>query len=139
MLSALKTLFYKYKEALLYLVFGGLTTAINIISYHLLYEVLSVSNTLSNIIAWVLSVLFAFITNKIWVFESKERGAALLREAVSFFGCRAATGVLDVAIMFLCVDLFFLPATPCKIASNVLVIILNFIFSKLLIFKGDKK
>ena len=138
-MSNLKQYFLKYKEAILYLVFGGLTTVINIVSYHLLYEIMSVSNTLSNVIAWVLSVLFAFITNKIWVFESKERGAALLREAVSFFGCRAATGVLDLAIMFLCVDLLSLPATPCKIASNVIVIILNFIFSKLLIFKGDKK
>ena len=138
-MTTIKTLFLKYKEPIMYLFFGGLTTVINIVAYHLLYEVMSVSNTLSNIIAWVLSVLFAFITNKVWVFESKERGAALLREAVSFFGCRAATGVLDLAIMFLCVDLLSLPATPCKIGSNVLVIILNFVFSKLLIFKGDKK
>lgn len=121
------------KEIFLYLLFGGLTTLINILLYSFLYYKCSVVNTVSNIAAWLCSVAFAYVTNRIWVFESRRKG--IIREAVSFFGCRALTGLLDLAIMYLFVDILAFEGGAVKIAANVLVIILNYAFSKLYIFK----
>lgn len=127
----------QYKSILFYLVFGVLTTLVNIVTYHLCYEVWGVPNVPSNIIAWVLSVAVAYLTNKVWVFDSKSFApAVLLPELWKFVSCRLATGLMDLAIMWVGVDLLRGPATPIKIGSNVLVVILNYAFSKLLIFKS---
>ncbi|MCI9077534.1 MAG: GtrA family protein [Lachnospiraceae bacterium] len=129
-------LYVKYKEVILYLVFGGLTTLVNIISYAVFAHILNMGTVAGTSWAWLISVIFAYITNKIFVFESKTDTFVLLfKECVSFFGCRLATGVMDVAIMYLSVDLLHFNDIVMKIVSNVLVIILNYIFSKLFIFK----
>lgn len=129
-------LFKKYKFIILYGIFGVLTTVINIAVYGIFYSVLDVSNVVSNIIAWVISVLFAFITNKLWVFESKSFDIKLfMKELGSFTLCRVTTGVLDLGIMFVGVDLLKGPAMILKVVSNVIVIILNYIMSKLFVFK----
>lgn len=126
----------KYKELLMYGIFGVLTTVINIVTYTILYNQLGVSNVVSNVIAWILSVLFAYVTNKIWVFESKSvELKVLLYEMGAFFGCRLATGLLDLAIMYVTVDVLALNSTLMKCISNVIVIVANYIFSKLVIFK----
>lgn len=132
----LKELWTKYKSLVMYVIFGGLTTIVNMVSYYLSFNVLEIPNVPSTVIAWVLAVLFAFITNKLWVFDSKSFDSkTLLHEVPSFFGCRAATGVLDVAIMYLAVDLMHWNPTLWKLISNVLVIIINYVASKLVIFK----
>lgn len=129
-------LWQKYKGIFFYLVFGVLTTVVNIVTYHLCYEVWGVPNVPSNIIAWVLAVAFAYITNKLWVFDSKSFAPdILLPELWKFVSCRLATGVMDLAIMWVGVDLLQGPATILKIGSNVLVVVLNYVFSKLVIFK----
>ena len=126
----------KYREVILYLIFGVLTTLVNIVSYFLLTDIAGVNYLLSNVIAWVLSVLFAYGTNRVWVFQSQAKGtAAILKEMVSFFGARLFSGGLDMGIMFVCVSLIGLPDGVIKILSNVLVIVLNYLFSKLWIFK----
>lgn len=126
----------KYRSLIAYGVFGVLTTLVNIGIYYLCYEKAGMSNTLSNICAWTVAVLFAYLTNKVWVFESHSwKWADLKREVVSFMGCRMATGVMDLFIMYICVDLMHWHATLMKVLSNVLVIILNYVFSKLVIFK----
>ncbi len=122
----------KYKEVIMYLLFGGLTTVINIAVYNLLYYAAHIGNVPSNIIAWIISVLFAYVTNRLWVFESKN--GSVIKEAASFFGCRSLTGLLDVAVMFLAVDILKLPAGIMKLVSNVIVIVLNYVASKLWIF-----
>lgn len=130
------TLFRKYREVILYLFFGGCTTLINIVVYALLYRGLQMANVPSTIAAWLVSVIFAFLTNRSFVFESKEtelRGR--LRELVSFFGCRILTGILDVAIMALAVDMMGWNGLVWKIISNVIVIVLNYVASKFFIFK----
>lgn len=125
-----------YKQGILYLIFGGLTTAVNIAVYYLLFNWLSLENVPSTVIAWVASVLFAFVTNKNFVFESKEKGFKnIFRQITAFFGCRLLTGVMDVAIMWVAVDLLEWNSLVWKIISNVLVIVLNYFASKLLIFK----
>ena len=136
MIAKIKELIIKYKELISYGFFGVLTTAINIVAYTVSYDHLGISNVVSNVIAWVLSVLFAYVTNKIWVFESKSiELKVLLYEIGAFFGCRLATGLLDLAIMYVAVDVMAWNSTLMKCASNVIVIIANYIFSKLIIFK----
>lgn len=136
MVSNIKELIIKYKFIILYGIFGVLTTVINIGVYGVLYSGLGVSNVISNVIAWVISVLFAFITNKLWVFESKSFNFKLfVKELGSFTVCRVATGVLDLGIMFVGVDLLKGPAIILKIASNIIVIILNYVMSKIFVFK----
>ena len=132
----MKALLEKYRGLILYAVFGALTTAINIAAYALCYRVLKLPNVPSNVVAWVLAVLFAFVTNKLYVFESKslERGT-VLRELLSFVGARLATGLLDLAVMFVGVDLLHGPDLVFKVASNIVVIILNYVFSKLIVFR----
>lgn len=129
-------LFRKYKEIILYLVFGGLTTLVNIVTYFVCADWFHWGTVPSTIIAWFLSVVFAFITNKLFVFESKGTSLkTLFFETVSFFGCRLFSGVLDLFIMWLTVDILHWNDLLMKIISNILVIILNYIFSKLIIFR----
>ena len=136
MMSNIKELIIKYKFIILYGIFGVLTTVINIGVYGVLYSGLGVSNVISNVIAWVISVLFAFITNKLWVFDSKSLEFKLfLKELGNFTVCRLATGVLDLGIMFVGVDLLKGPAIILKVISNVIVIILNYVMSKVFVFK----
>ena len=136
MVAKIRELIVKYKELISYGIFGVLTTVINIAVYTVCYNLLGISNVVSNVIAWILSVLFAYVTNKIWVFESKAtEWKVLIYEMGSFFGCRLATGLLDLAIMYVTVDKLALNSTLMKCVSNVIVIIANYIFSKLVIFK----
>lgn len=129
-------LFKKYKEVILYLIFGGLTTLVNIGVYYLCDTILHWGTIASTIIAWFLSVIFAFITNKIFVFESKEISAKkLFFETVSFFACRGFSGLLDLAIMWTTVDLLHWNGLLMKIISNIFVIIINYVFSKWIIFR----
>ena len=129
----------KHKSFIAYGVFGVFTTIVNIVTYNVCYSRLGFSNTLSNIAAWVLAVTFAYHTNKAWVFDSKSwKWEVLRREIPAFIGCRLATGILDIIIMYICVDVLKWPALLMKIVSNVLVIILNYAFSKLVIFRKNR-
>lgn len=131
----IKDLFLKYKEAILYLFFGGCTTLVNIISFYIC-DKFEISTSLSTVIAWIISVIFAFVTNKIFVFESRKSGFKdVLKETLQFIFFRAVTGIFDLAFMVITVDLFNANGLFMKILSNIFVIILNYIFSKLLIFR----
>ncbi|MDR2655586.1 MAG: GtrA family protein [Oscillospiraceae bacterium] len=137
----------KYKELVFYLVFGALTTAVNIAGFwsfeHIIRQV-NIGDTnfapdINTAIAWFISVLFAYITNKIWVFESKNTAPGfLLKEIASFFGARALTGLMDLAIMHVFVTIMGFNSMLIKILSNILVIILNYILSKLIVFRKKK-
>lgn len=141
MMKKLLDLFLKYKAPILYIFFGGVTTVVNIGVYWLCYDISGISNSLSNVISWFFSVLIAYITNKIWVFESKRFDfRVLFPEMASFFACRIATGVIDLGIMYIAVDILHYPGVIFKVISNVIVIILNYVASKLVIFKkGSEK
>lgn len=95
MIKKIWDLYLKYKEPILYLVFGGFTTLINIVAYAVCKHLMGIDTIPSNAIAWVLGVAFAYVTNKIFVFESKtDTLSALLKECMSFVWCRLATGVM---------------------------------------------
>ena len=135
-----KELVLKYRSLLLYAVFGALTTLVNMAAYWLCFDVLGISNVPSVVIAWILAVSFAFITNKLWVFESKSFDARTLRHEIpAFFGARLLTGLLDVLIMYTAVDALKGNAMVWKLVSNIIVIILNYIASKLVIFKKKEE
>lgn len=136
----IRRLYDKYKDLIPYCFFGVLTTLINWAVYKLFYDGLGVPNVPSTVVAWVLAVVFAFITNKLWVFNSKSFAReVVLREATAFFSARLLTGLLDVLIMWVSVDLMDGNSDLWKLISNVIVIILNYIASKLLIFKNNDK
>lgn len=129
------TLLQRYKRQLLYLFFGVCTTLVNVIVYVICAHMAALSTTLSSIIAWGAAVFFAYMTNRTWVFESQAHTASdILREIWSFLICRLTTGGLDLAIMYLCVDWLGLPDVSIKVLSNLLVITLNYVASKLIIF-----
>lgn len=134
-MEKIKELFIKYKEVILYIFFGGVTTVVNIVTYWLCTRLLSISVLPSNIIANVLAILIAYITNKIWVFESETRTfKEFLREISAFFLARGITLLMDLGIVEVGVELLHFPDMLIKIFSTVLVIILNYVFSKLFIF-----
>lgn len=129
-------MFAANKQIILYLFFGVCTTAINTICYWLLYDVLTLSNIACTILAWLVAVIFAFVTNKVFVFESKRTNATeRINEVISFFGCRLLTGILDVAMMAIAVDLLQWNGLFWKLLSNIIVTIINYVASKLWIFK----
>ena len=126
----------KYKSLISYGVFGILTTVVNLVTYNLCYYQMGIGNTASNIIAWILSVVFAFVTNKLFVFESKDKSKKeSLKELFNFFGFRLLSLGIDTLALYLLLNVVNVGEMIAKIISNVVVIILNYIFSKLFVFK----
>ncbi len=127
------------KEIIAYLVFGVLTTLVNIVVYWLAAHPLGIKTVPSSVIAWIAAVAFAYVTNRIWVFHSEtSETAGVIKEIVSFFAARLATGVIDWVFMYVTVDLLHFNDVWMKIIANVIVVILNYIASKLWIFKKPK-
>ncbi len=135
--------FYKkHKEIILYIIVGGCTTLVSFIVYALGVELLSLSETASNCLSWVIAVAFAFITNKVFVFESRSfKGIILLKEGLSFLGSRVFSGLVEIfgfeLLVYIGLDksVLGIDCFLAKIIINVVVIILNFILSKLFVFK----
>lgn len=141
-MEKLKELYMKYKEIINYLIFGVLTTVVSLATkYLLLFTVLDASNGIqlqvAVIISWVLACLFAYCTNRKWVFESKSK--KILKEMTKFFIARLATLGLEMLIMFIFVTLLKLNSdmwvVVWTIVSQVLIIIGNYILSKLMVFR----
>lgn len=126
----------KYRSFILYAIFGVLTTLVNLGVYHGLHNLLHIANITSTAVAWFLAIVFAFVVNKLFVFESVSWSKNVLwQEARDFLACRLLTGLLDVGIMYVAVDLLSWNSMVWKLISNILVIILNYVASKLIIFK----
>lgn len=123
----------RYREVISYLFFGVLTTLINIITFYVLRKI-NIGVYISNVIAWIISVLFAFITNKLFVFESKNK-KNLLKEGISFYFFRIVSLIFDMGLMFLLIDVMNINDMVSKIITNVFVVIINYVFSKLFVFK----
>ena len=121
------------RELVLYVVFGTFTFLVNVVTYFLFQSVMGINYLVSNVLAWFFSVLFAYITNRTWVFESKS--PEILKEMSLFFGGRIFSGVVDTALMYLFIDVLVLGNTFSKIVVQIIVIVLNYVFSKLIVFK----
>ena len=167
-MEKIKALFEKYREIIVYIIFGVLTTAVNWAVYMLMVKLLgvdlssidknesllsffsgnrdAVAVTVCNAVAWVAGVLFAFVTNKIWVFRSMSKKAAtVLREFFSFVGARAITGLMEIFLPTLLISLGLnqtilgVEGAAAKAVVSVAVVILNYVFSKLIVFRKKKE
>ena len=129
-----------HKEKITYLIFGGLTTIVNYAVYLACARLFLQSTSVSTNAAWLVSVLFAFVTNKIWVFESKAKGLMpLFREFGTFVAARVLSGLLNWGIMVLGVDVLHFWDILVLLFSNVLVIVFNYFASKWFIFRKSDK
>ena len=137
-MEKLRQVLEKYGDILSYLFFGVLTTVVNYLVYLPCYNYLNLSAAVSNVIAWAAAVVFAYLTNKPFVFKSYDWSAAVvLPELTKFVGCRVTSGLMETAIIFVTVDLLGWDGNLWKIATSVLVVILNYFGSKLLVFRKD--
>ena len=126
----------KYEEIISYLFFGGLTTVVNYLVYLPCYNLLGISGAVSNVIAWIAAVAFAYLTNKPFVFKSHNWSAkTVLPELTKFVGCRVGSGLVETAIIFVTVDRLGLNGNVIKIVTSVLVVVLNYVASKLVVFR----
>ena len=136
MVQKIKNLVQKHWNILSYLFFGGLTTVVNYLVYLPCYNLLNLSAAVSNAIAWAVAVAFAYLTNKPFVFRSHDWSLkTVIPELTKFVTCRIGSGLLETGILFLCVDLLAWNGNVWKLITSVLVVILNYIASKLLVFK----
>lgn len=139
-MNKLIDLYRKYKELILYVVFGGLTTAVSFVSYWVFADLFHIYYMAATVLSWVVAVTFAYVTNRKWVFESKVSGVLpVLREMASFFASRLASGGMELFLMFAGVDLLHINDKLVKLFANVLVVIANYILSKLIVFRGKEK
>lgn len=131
--------FYKKnKEILLYLFFGGLTFLVSISSYALFNIRIGWNALTANIASWILAVAFAYVTNRTWVFESStDRGSTLIKEITGFVGGRIATLVIEELILFIFITEFEMNSVLVKIVAQVVVIALNYVISKMIVFKPE--
>ena len=136
MIGKIKALIRRYYDVLAYLFFGGLTTAVNYVVYLPCYNWLGFSAAVSNVIAWVAAVAFAYLTNKPFVFKSHDWSMkTVLPELTKFVACRIGSGVMETAILLVCVDWLGWDGNAMKLITSVLVVVVNYVGSKLLVFR----
>lgn len=134
-MQKIRILIRKHYDILAYLFFGVLTTVVNYVIYLPCYNLLQLSAAVSNAIAWVAAVAFAYVTNKPFVFRSYDWSAkTVVPELTKFVGSRVASGALETAIIFVTVDLMLWNGNVMKLVTSVLVVIFNYVASKLLVF-----
>lgn len=135
-MKSLLELIRKYWDVISYLFFGVLTTVVNYIVYLPVYNLLGFSAALSNAIAWAVAVIFAYLTNKPFVFKSHDWSVkTVIPELTKFVTCRAASGVAETLILLVSVDILGWNGNVWKLITSVLVVVLNYFASKLLVFK----
>lgn len=131
----------KYEEIIRYLIIGVLTTVVSLVTYYLCVLTFLDPNNgfelqIANIISWIVSVAFAYVTNRVFVFKSKSKEIG--KEIITFTGSRVVTLLMDMGIMFLFVTVLHFNDKLFKLISQAVVIVANYVFSKLFVFKGDK-
>ena len=137
------------KETVLYLIFGVLATVLNIVLFYLFINIWKMSTGLGNILDTIICILFQYFTNRIWVFESKNNGKEAIKEFIQFILARSLTAIIDQIFVVVGVDFFVAKyvsysqqgifSVGIKILSNIIVIVLNYIFSKLFVFNKKKQ
>lgn len=128
-------LFKKYSEVINYLIFGVLTTIVSIGIYAICSKVFNINYMISNVLSWIFSVLFAYITNRIFVFKSKSNN--VLIEIYQFYKYRVFSFLIELFLMYVFVELISIDDMISKVIVQVVVIILNYVFSKLFVFKKE--
>ena len=136
MIKKALNLYKKYEEIINYLIVGGFTTIVSLGSFALLIKVLNVNYLYANVISWILAVLFAYFTNKIFVFKSKrDKFSDNLKEVGKFFSSRIFTLIVDYALMILFIELFKIDEVISKLIVQIIILTLNYVLSKIIVFK----
>ena len=136
MIQKIRDLIVKYWDIVSYLFFGVCTTIVNYLIYIPCYNFWRISATVSNMIAWVVTAAFAYLTNKPFVFKSHDWSAkTVIPELTKFIGCRVGSGAAETLILFLAVDLLGWNGNIWKLVTQVMVVVLNYIGSKLIVFR----
>ena len=135
--KTIKGLYLNYKEIINYLVFGGLTTIVNFVAYCIFARAIGIDEVLSSGIAWVCGVIFAYVTNRIFVFESKKKGfKPIALEMISFYIARIVSLICcDIVLFYLMVEICHINDVITKLILQVVVIVMNYVLSKFMIFK----
>ena len=138
----IKKIYHKYKEIINYLIFGVLTTIVSLGSYYLLtITILDPNNAIelqiTNIISWIFAVNFAYFTNRKYVFNSKNNN--ILEEMFKFYLARLTSLLIDMFLMYLFVTVLKYNDKIIKIIVQIIVVIMNYIFSKIIIFKQNQR
>lgn len=140
MIEKIKALCLKYKEVLLYLIFGGLTTVVSLASFWLCVKPLGINVLVSNVISWICAVTFAYFTNAKWVFEARPQSRSeALRQFFSFYAGRLATLGVEELLLFVFVTLLHCNEMLIKLIAQVVVVILNYVISKLVVFRKKEE
>lgn len=140
MKTRIENLIKRYRMLISYGIFGVLTTAVNLGCYYICARTLAISVMISSLIAWVVGVIFAYITNRIWVFESRNnKREDILKEVFSFACGRGASEVIELVILFIFVSCLHYNDIIWKVISNIVVIIFNYFFSKFIVFRKKKQ
>jgi len=134
-IGSLLDLYRKHKSVILYIFFGGLTTVVSVGSFIVFDAGLHLDPLVANLLSWVCAVSFAYVTNRIWVFHSQAKGAAVLKEVLSFFGGRVFTLGLEELLLLVFVTWLQFNSTAIKLIAQIVVLILNYVISKLLVFR----
>ena len=136
-LRVFEDFYKKNKEVLLYLFFGGLAFLVSIGTYALFNVLLGMNELIANIFSWIITVLFAFFTNRVWVFQARtDSVGAFLKQMISFYAGRVITLVVEEIILLIFITYLNFASMPVKIAAQIVVIVLNYVISKLLVFKN---
>lgn len=136
MIQKIRILIREHWDIVSYLFFGVLTTAVNYAVYLPVYNLLGLSAAVSNVVAWVVAVAFAYVTNKPFVFRSHDWSAkTVVPELIKFVSCRLASGALETGILLVTVDWLGWNGNIWKLITSVLVVVLNYVGSKLLVFR----
>ena len=133
-LRPFRPFYKKYKEQLLYLLFGGLTTVVSIGVFALFTEAIPLDELVANILSWIFAVLFAFVTNRTWVFQGAKT-ENLWKQMLTFYAGRLATLLVEELMLLVLVKWLLLNAMAVKLAAQVVIVILNYVISKLFIFR----
>jgi len=123
----------RHQEIIWYIFFGVLTTAVNWIVFQVCVELLSINWSIANVVAWIAAVLFAYVTNRTVVFQSKSTDIA--REFFVFVQFRIVSLLMEMGVMFLLIEMIGMATFASKVITSVVVVIANYVFSKAVIFK----
>lgn len=139
-MEKIKSLYKKYKEIINYLIIGVLTTVVSLVTFYIVRILFLTNDTqldiqISNIISWFFAVLFAFITNKKYVFESKKKGKENLAEMIKFYLSRISTLLIDMGVMWLLTAPLNINDKISKVLVQFIIVILNYVLSKIFVFK----
>lgn len=140
MINKIKDLYKKYEEIINYVIVGALTTVVSIASYYLFRFLIFTSDSqlhvqVCTIISWILAVLFAFVTNKKYVFKSKEKGKGSILEMFKFYLSRLTTLLIEMGSMWILTSPLNINDKISKILVQFIVMVLNYVFSKIFVFK----